>query len=75
YLYLYISRESAYMVNAASVYGEGGLNGLKTLISEKSGCKWTKPSSFWSFNIDNLRELFGNSSSRYEGERLKDNHR
>lgn len=75
YLYLYVSRESAYMVNAASVYGEGGLNGLKTLISEKSGCKWTKPSSFWSFNIDNLRELFGNSSSRYEGERLKDNHR
>ena len=75
YLYLYISKESAYMVNASSVYGEGGVNGLKNLISEKAGCKWTKPSSFWSFNINNMRELFGNRTSRFEGERLKDNHR
>ena len=75
YLYLYVSKESAYMVNASSVYGEGGLTGLKNLILEKAGCKWTRPSSFWSFNIDNLQELFGNKSSHFEGERLKDNHR
>lgn len=75
FLYLYISRESAYMVNNASVYGEGGLAGLKNLTSEKTGLKWTKPSSFWSFNINSIRDLFGRKSSAYEGERLSDSHR
>ena len=75
YLYLYISRESAYMVNNASVYGEGGLSGLKNLTSDKTGLKWTKPSSFWSFNIHTIRELLGRESSSFEGERLSDNHR
>ena len=75
YLYLYVSRESAYMVNNASVYGEGGLDGLKQLISDKAGIKWSKPSSFWNFNIHTLRELLEKKTSSFKGERLPDNHR
>ncbi len=73
YLYLYVSKESAYMIANASVYGDGGLEGLKKLLSEQTGINWTRPASFWSFNINNLRELFGKKSS-YEGERLPDRH-
>ncbi len=75
YLYLYITKESAYMVNNSSVYGEGGLDGLKELLSEKSGQKWSSPSTFWNFNINSLRELLGSRSSGFEGERLNDHHR
>ena len=74
YLYLYISEEAAYMVNNASVFGENGLTGLKSLLSDKTGLNWKKPSTFWNFNIDSLRKLFGKKSDSFEGERLKDNH-
>lgn len=74
YLYLYVSKESAYMVANASLYGDGGLEGLKTLLSEQAGIKWSRPASFWNFNIYSLRELFGKKSSSFEGERLPDRH-
>ena len=75
FLYLYISKESAYMVDNRSVYGADGLKGLKTLIKEKTGLSWRKPSSFWTFNIYSLQELFGRTKDAFEGERLRDPHR
>ncbi len=75
YLYLYITKESAYMVNSRSVYGKDGLTGLKDLISEKTGMKWEKPASFWNFNINTLRDLTGKNKQSFTGERLRDNHK
>lgn len=72
YLYLYINRQSAYMVNDATVTGEGGLDGLKELIAGKSGQKWSSPMSFWNFSIRNVREMTGRDGDGFEGPRLKD---
>ena len=43
YYYLFVSKASGYMIEINSVAGEGGSEGLKRLLSEKSGCEWTKP--------------------------------
>ena len=43
YLYLFVSKASGYMIELSSVTGDGGAEGLKRLLSEKSGCKWTSP--------------------------------
>ena len=78
YLYLYVSEESAYMVRNASVKGEDRLEGLKKLLSDKSGLKWSRSASIWSFNIGNVRELMasgGAGGSAYVGERLGDRNR
>lgn len=75
YLYLYVSSESAYMVNSSTVTGEGGIEGLRSLIVEKSGQKWVRPNSFWRFNIESIRELAGNRDAPFRGERLGDRRR
>lgn len=75
YLYLYVSRESAYMVNGATVFGDGKLEGLKNLITEKTGLKWTNPSSFWNFNINSVRDMMSGGTPSYKGERLDEKHR
>ena len=57
YLYLFVSKASGYMVEIASVTGDGGAEGLKRLLSEKSGCNWTSPVTLLNLR---LKDLFGN---------------
>lgn len=49
YFYLYISSQSAYMVDRATVSGDGDA-GLKRFLAERTGQKWTRP-----FNLLNFR--------------------
>lgn len=68
YMYLYISRESAYMVEKASV-SDDGAEGLKALLEKASGLKWTKPVTLMNFGF---RSLMGKrKKDDYEGYRLK----
>lgn len=66
YLYLYISSESAYMVDKATVSG-GSADALKEYISRKASKPWTKPISLLNFSLRSLR----GSSDGYEGPRLR----
>ena len=53
YLYLYISQQSAYMVDKATVSGDG-VQGLQAMLSEKTGLKWTKPNTLLTFRFRGL---------------------
>lgn len=72
YLYLYVSKQSAYMVNGDTVLGKDGLNGLRALIAEKSGIRWSSPATFWNFSIRNLRDAASGREEIFTGERLSD---
>lgn len=54
YLYLFISKASGYMLEISSVIGENGAEGLKRLLSEKSGCEWTRPVTLLSFSLKDV---------------------
>lgn len=53
YLYLYISKQSAYMVDRSSISG-GSPAALKAFLSEKSGLDWTRPNSLLTFRLPTL---------------------
>lgn len=50
YLYLYISTDSAYMVDKNSLIKDE-LTGLKSLLVEKTGLRWRKPFGLLNFSI------------------------
>lgn len=52
YLYLYISRLSAYMIDKATVAPD--VASLKALIGRQTGLKWTRPTSFLNFSLRTL---------------------
>lgn len=68
YMYLYISTQSAYMVDKSTVSGDGA-EGLKSLIAAAAGLRWTKPVTLMNFSI---RTVFaGRRDKGFEGYRLK----
>lgn len=52
YLYLYISRLSAYMIDKATIAPD--LASLKALIAKQTGLTWTRPTSFFNFSLRTL---------------------
>ena len=70
YLYLYISTQSAYMVDKSTVSG-GTYTALKDFISAKSGLVWSRPNSIFNFSFTGLTDKFKNSKREYQGPRLK----
>lgn len=52
YLYLYISRLSAYMIDKATVAPD--VASLKALIGKQTGLTWTRPTSFFNFSLRTL---------------------
>ena len=66
YMYLFISRMSAYMVDKSTV-GGSTVDDLKSYLTRKTGMEWVRPVSFFNFSIRSLI----NRSDRYEGPRLK----
>ena len=60
YLYLFASKSSGYMIETASVTGDGGAEGLKRLISEKSGCEWKRPLTLATLKLKDLFSSIGN---------------
>lgn len=65
YFYLYVSKQSAYMVDRATVSG-GDSNALRRFLSSRTGLDWKKPNTFLSFRFRTLSERY----NEYEGERL-----
>lgn len=66
YMYLYVSEQSAYMVDKATVTG-GDAEDLKTYLAIETGLKWSRPASLFSFK---LADLFPKKDD-YKGPRLK----
>ena len=54
FLFLFTSKASGYMLRKDSVQGEGGSEGLKALLSERSGLPWKKPFSLLTFRLWDL---------------------
>lgn len=52
YLYLYISKLSAYMIDKATISPD--VSSLKELIGQQSGLRWTRPTSFFNFSLRTL---------------------
>lgn len=67
YLYLYVSRQSAYMVDKKTI-SRGKDMDLKDFLAIETGLKWTRPASFLRFN---LKDLFPKTKDDYHGPRLK----
>ena len=74
YLYLYVSKQSAYMLDRSTVNGPDGLEGFKVFLTDKTGLKWSRGTNFWTFSIKDLRSSGGKQSSE-DGPRLGDRHR
>lgn len=71
YMYLYISTQSAYMVDKSTVSG-GACTALKDFISEKTGLNWSRPNSILNFSFTGLIDkLKASKNDKYEGPRLK----
>lgn len=68
YLYLYVSQQSAYMVDKGTVTG-GTLEDLKDWLKIKTGLSWTRPASLLNFR---LQDLSPSDSKNAAGPRLKD---
>ncbi len=66
YFYLYISEESAYMVDKSTVSG-GSVDEFKDYLSRRTDEKWVHPNSLLTFSIKSLRS----GRDDYEGPRLK----
>lgn len=58
YLYLYVSEDSGYMVDKASISG-GTPAELKEFLSAGSGQKWTRPNSLLTFRLTSLFPALG----------------
>lgn len=54
YLYLYVSKKTAYLLDRKTVSGKDGLLGLKNLLSESSGQSWKQVNPRWSFSLGGL---------------------
>ena len=74
YLYLYVSKQSAYMLDRSTVNGPDGLEGFKVFLTDKTGLKWSRGTNFWTFSIKDLRSSGGKQSGE-DGPRLGDRHR
>lgn len=66
YLYLYVSEQSAYMVDKGTVTG-GDVSELKTYLEIETDLKWSRPASLFSFRISDLLP----KKEAYKGPRLK----
>lgn len=53
YFYLYVSEDSGYMVDKATITGSD-VNGFKQFLTEKTGLKWERPASLLTFNLRSL---------------------
>ena len=53
YIYLYVSSQSAYMLEKASIKG-GSVDEFKAYLSEKTKLKWTRPVSLLTFGIKDI---------------------
>jgi len=70
YLYLYISRQSAYMVDKSTV--KGGPDELKTFLSERTGLSWERPVSLFNLSIKTLlQNRRASPKDEHIGPRLK----
>lgn len=67
YLYLYVSEQSAYMVDKDTVTG-GSVDDLKTFLKIETGLTWNRPASLLSFK---LKDVFQKKETEYQGPRLK----
>lgn len=67
YLYLYVSKQSAYMVDKATI-SHGKNMTLEEYLAIETGLKWSRPSSLVSFR---LKDLFAHNDDGYQGPRLK----
>lgn len=54
YLYLYVSKKTAYLIDRKTVIGKEGLTGLKKLLSERSGQDWKKVRPMFSFSLGEM---------------------
>ena len=61
YFYIYINTLSAFMVERSSVRGEGGEEGFRSFLSEKTQLGWTKPPTLFNMNLKHMRSLFHTS--------------
>ena len=67
YLYLYVSKQSAYMVDKSTVSG-GNVNDLKTFLAIETLQKWSRPANIFNFRVG---DLFRKNTDPYQGPRLK----
>ena len=67
YLYLYVSKQSAYMVDKATI-SQGKSMDLKDFLAIETGLKWTRPANLLNFR---LRNLLPQDTDTYKGPRLK----
>lgn len=71
YLYLYVSSQSAYMVDKSTVSG-GGAAGLKAFLAGKTGLGWSRPNSLATFSLLTLlRQRREGGADGDQGPRLK----
>jgi hypothetical protein len=66
YLYLYVSAQSAYMVDKGTFSG-GSVSDFKTYLEIETGLNWSRPANLFSFKIT---DLFPKKDT-YTGPRLK----
>lgn len=69
YLYLFQTPQYGSMLKKSSIQGDDGAAGFRRMLENKTGLKWTKPSTFYNFGLKDLRELFP-GRDRYQGPRL-----
>ena len=68
YLYLYVSKKTAYMVTDSSVNGDNGLAGLKAMLSRACGQTWKTPKKFSLFSgiYDSGEGLFSSFTNLFK---------
>lgn len=67
YLYLYVSQQSAYMVDKATI-SQGKDMDLKDFLAIETGLKWTRPANLLNFK---LRDFLPEKQDKHQGPRLK----
>ena len=79
YLYVYVSELSAHMIDASTIKGKDGRDGLKKYISEKCGLEWTVPLSGINVTLGNIKKIIASEDradkGSFKGERLPYKHR
>lgn len=70
YLYLFQSPQYGSMIKKSTVCGDEGIYGLRDLLTQKTGLKWTRPPTILNFKLRNLRNMFG-GSDKDSGPRLR----
>lgn len=79
YLYVYVSELSAHMIDASTVKGKDGRDGLKKYLSGKCGLEWTVPLSGINITLGNIKKVLASEEradkSSFKGDRLPYNHR